>query len=118
MKIFTSYYARNGKHPAAISISAKAPFYYKGKAYLALAPSWDLLKEYKEGRIDADGYTEWYMRLLTEERKLDPEKVLADLGDGAIMLCYEKIGDFCHRHIAAQWLRQTTGVDVEELINW
>ncbi len=118
MELFTSYYARNGKHPSAISISAKAPFYYAGKTYPPLAPSWDLLKAYKSGTIDSDGYTAWYLKILIEERKLDPNKVIEELGDGAVMLCYEKIGDFCHRHVVADWLNITTGIKVTELINW
>lgn len=30
------------------------------------------------------------------------------------LVCYEKSGDFCHRHIVADWLNQA-GYDVKEL---
>jgi uncharacterized protein (DUF488 family) len=30
------------------------------------------------------------------------------------LLCYEKPGDFCHRHIVAEWLHNNLGVHVEE----
>jgi hypothetical protein len=112
--LYTSYYARSGKRPGAISISAKAPFFYKGDATLTLAPSWELLRAYKEGKIDAYGYTEWFGRLL-KERNLTPRTVIDNLKEGATMLCYEKVGDFCHRHIVAVWLNQSGLAQVYEL---
>lgn len=30
------------------------------------------------------------------------------------LLCYEKPGDFCHRHILAEWLKEKEGIDVVE----
>ncbi|TFH08233.1 MAG: hypothetical protein E4H14_06820 [Candidatus Thorarchaeota archaeon] len=113
-KLYTSYYARSGNHPDAIAISAKAPQFYRGKFYSPLAPTWDLLRAYKSGEIDERGYTEWYLRLLIKDRKLTPEKVVDDLKDGSIMLCYEGPGKFCHRHIVAEWL-ETAGVTVTEI---
>ena len=47
--------------------------------------------------------------------KLDPNEVVKKLGDGAVMLCYEKPGEFCHRHIIADWITKNTGVEVEEI---
>ena len=49
---------------------------------------------------------------------LMPISVVSDLktlaGDKDIALvCYEKPGDFCHRHLVAQWLRDA-GYSVEE----
>jgi len=47
--------------------------------------------------------------------KLDPQKVLQDLGgDNFIMCCWEAAGEFCHRQVVAVWLK-LAGVDVEEL---
>ena len=31
-----------------------------------------------------------------------------------VLLCYEKPGDFCHRHILANWLEENFGFKVEE----
>lgn len=112
--LHTSYYARSGKNPQAVSISAKAPFFYKGKAYLDLAPTWDLLRAYKEGEVDAFGYTETYGEIL-KERGITPEKVIDDLGEGAIMLCYEGPNKFCHRHIVAVWINNSGLAEVSEL---
>jgi hypothetical protein len=113
-KLYTSYYAKSGGNPNAISISAKAPPFFKGERYGKLAPTWDLLNAYKSGQVDERGYTEWYMRLLAE-RKLTPQQVVDELKDGTIMLCYEKSSDFCHRHIVAAWLQSGADVVVEEL---
>ena len=46
---------------------------------------------------------------------LDPEKVYNDLGDDSILLCWEKPGLFCHRHIVSNWFKQILGIDVKEL---
>ena len=45
--------------------------------------------------------------------KLDPRQVAQELSDDAVLMCYEKSGDFCHRHLVADWLR-TAGIAVEE----
>lgn len=113
-KLFTSYYARSGELPSAVAISAKSPSFYKGKRYLKLAPSWDLLNAYKSGQVDERGYTEWYLRLLAE-RKLTPQQVVDELEEGSVLLCYEGPGKFCHRHIVAEWLEAGADVKVEEI---
>jgi len=114
MKLYTSYYARDAKHPNAVSISASAPNYFTGRRMPELAPSWDLLNAYKEGKISADEYTVWYFQLL-EHRKLDPHKVVEALGDGAVIMCYEVPGAFCHRKLVAKWISDLTGIEVVEL---
>lgn len=49
--------------------------------------------------------------------KKDPHVVMRELvalgGEDATLLCYEKPGDFCHRHIVSEWFREA-GYDVEE----
>ena len=34
-----------------------------------------------------------------------------------VLLCYEKPGRFCHRHILAEWIKEKTGEEVEEYVN-
>jgi hypothetical protein len=114
-QLFTSYFARSGKHPNAVAISAKAPPFYNGPFYSKLAPSWDLLRAYKSGKVDERGYTEWYLRLLAE-RKLTPQQAAEELEEGSVLLCYEGPGKFCHRHIAAEWLEAGGSVKVTELV--
>jgi len=48
--------------------------------------------------------------------KLDPHKIIKDLGgDNFIMCCWEDPGVFCHRRVVAAWMQKHTGVLVEEL---
>ena len=43
--------------------------------------------------------------------KLDPATVYADLGEDAVLLCWEEnSGAFCHRRRVAEWLGETLGV--------
>lgn len=113
MKLFTSNYARNARHPKAISISIKGPWWYKGPLYAPLAPTWQLVLDHKAKKITDEEYTQDYLKLL-EERKLIPQEIAEQLGDGAVMLCYESPTAFCHRHIVAEWMRND-GIQVEEL---
>lgn len=110
--IYTSNFARHGKHPDAVSISIKPIWWFKGRQYLPLAPTWDIVTGVKSGAIDEKQYTERYLEILN---KLDPQQVVDDIGDGSIMLCYESPKDFCHRHIVAEWLNNHLGLGIEEI---
>jgi uncharacterized protein (DUF488 family) len=111
---YTSYYARTKNHPRSVSISIKPPYYYKGAHYLPLAPSKELLLDYKAGIADDAEYTRRFMIQLSA---LDPQRVVDNLPNGCILLCYEGLDKFCHRHIVAEWLQQTTGVRVREIMD-
>jgi len=108
----TSYFAKAGTHPNAISIAAYNPSWFKGRSYPDLAPPWTLVSMYKKGYISKDDYELKYIKILEE---LDPQKVIKDLGENAVLLCYEKPSEFCHRHIVAQWLSDRTGITITEL---
>lgn len=83
---------------------------FEGRVYKKLAPPYDLLKHWHEHK-DIDYYTkDYYERVLN---KLDPHQVAKELGDGAVLMCYEKSGDFCHRHLVAEWLH-AAGIEVKE----
>lgn len=89
-----------------VAISQGIPKWYKGKTYKALAPSWALIK-----LKDMDEYTRRYKAEVLA--KLDPRKVYKDLGEDAILLCWEKTG-FCHRYLVAEWLEESLGVKIPE----
>jgi hypothetical protein len=109
----TSNFARSGSHPKAVAISRSQPRGWTGRVYEPLAPSWRLVQEAKSGAIDDDEYTRRYsMGVLS---KLDPGRVRADLGDDAILLCWERPGAFCHRRLVAEWLEENLGVSVPEV---
>ena len=112
-RFYTSYYAKKGIDPLAVSISAKAPHHFKGRWYLKLAPTWEMINGIKHGGWTEYDYTTAYMDKLAD---LDPHQVVNDLADGSFLLCYEPGGDFCHRHIAAEWIESNTGVIVREWV--
>lgn len=103
--LYTSYFAIDGNNPNAIAISASQPEFYQGPIYNPLAPPMELVLKVKNGQIDHDQYTEQYFATL-RKRNVTPEKVLNDIDDQSILLCYEKATDFCHRHLVAQWINQ------------
>jgi len=105
--IYTSYYANYRNFPLfrkQISISLYPPKGFKGEHYLPLAPTKSILEEYKNSKQDKKAQ-EIYTKRFQEEvlSKLDPKKIAKEL-DNSILLCFEKTGDFCHRHIVANWL--------------
>jgi uncharacterized protein (DUF488 family) len=90
--------------------------------YPYLAPSWDIVRAYKDGSMNANEYTVHYLKLLDEGTwdganhiLKTPQQVIDELPEGAVLLCYEKPTDFCHRHVAARWLMEGTNVEVTEL---
>jgi len=64
-------------------------------------------------------YTPLYMEIL---EKVSLERLRNDLAiishnEGVkdiALLCYEKPGDFCHRRLFADWLKEKTGYEVKE----
>lgn len=109
----TSYFAKMkgvyGKE--LVSIANKTPDGFRGRIYKKLAPKYDWWIEWKNGDYDNDWYIKKYKETVLS--KLDPDEVMWDLGDDAILCCYETPEKFCHRHIVAEWLREA-GYEVEE----
>jgi uncharacterized protein YeaO (DUF488 family) len=99
--------------PQCVSISASAPKSFPGLRYTALAPTWELLTDIKANKINEQQYSERYIALL-EQRNITPEKLYHDLPDGAILMCYEKTGDFCHRRVLAGWLLDKHNIFIPE----
>ena len=108
----TGYFARM-KHYSGIpvSIALYTPKGVPARQYPALCPSPQLLGGYKAGLISKEEYVDQFTKQLTQ---LDAVQVYQDLGDDAILLCYEKAGDFCHRQLVAGWFEQELGVKVPE----
>lgn len=118
MKIFTSYFANLKKIINPISICGKAPLFYKGPQYKRLAPKYGFFMDWKQGKLDNDGYVRCFKEQVL--KYLNHEQVLEDLQnfyegqDVVTLICYEKPGDFCHRHLVADWLKEA-GIEVEEM---
>lgn len=83
--------------------------------YKALAPTSDML------RMSEGQYRPIFNRILSS---LSIKEVIKNLkmiseregGKDVVLLCYEKIGDFCHRHMVADWIKDQTGEEVPEYI--
>lgn len=111
--IYTSYFAmarKIGDKDKLLSIALWPPKDIHIQCMPYLAPTREILLRYKEDH-DEEAYTKAYREQVLG--KLDVNKVAAHL-QGRILLCYERPGMFCHRHIVAQWL-QESGYDCEEL---
>lgn len=98
--IYTSYYAKyKGKNGVSISKGAN---WFEGETYIPLVPDWSLIKAYKLGEITEKEYRKAYIKQL---KQLDVHEVYKYL-DGKVLLCFEKTGDFCHRHIVQEWFNR------------
>lgn len=109
----TSYFA-NRKVLNGLAICAFPPKWYNGPVYEDLAPTPKLLMAYKNGQIDQDEYTHIYNRYL---KKLNCQEIYDEImryGTNVSILCYEKPGDFCHRHLVAEWIENELGIAVPE----
>ncbi len=118
MKTFyTSCFARQKNDwSKCFSIAVYPPKYYDygGRYYSDLAPQAEDLHKLLRGQIDTTTYYSRYTKVLD---RLDVLKVVADLPDGAILLCHEKPGDPCHRHTVSDWLNSSKACTVTELYN-
>lgn len=108
MKLYTSSYKISGGDPKAVGISVGLPKGYRGRTYQKLAPTRQMLKIQSE-----ETYTEMFTTHILS--RLNPEQVAQELGDGSIMLCWEKPGEFCHRRLVAEWMENALGIVVPEL---
>lgn len=118
MNIYTSYFAKGktlkAKKVRMVSIALYPPTNVKCLRMPSLAPTHSIL--FDKYRTE-DRYTHRYLSEVLG--KLDAQKVLSEIkalgnGEDVALCCYEKPGEFCHRHIVAKWLTDNTGVVVEE----
>jgi len=107
---FTKYFIEC-KGIGGVSIARSSPKWYTGLCYIELAPPWKLIRYYKNSSnsqfIKEQQYTVQYNELVLN--KLDPHKVYKELiyltePNEPILLCWEKEGEFCHRHLVTDWL--------------
>jgi len=133
---FNNYTAFDPERFTLISIAGKSPDWWvnvkNGFGYKRLAPSWSIWEQWHIGRERAltDDHREQaeelvddiYTNRFRKERldTLDPTAVLEKIhqlaaGKIPVLMCYEKPGHFCHRHLIADWLQSNIeGLIVEE----
>lgn len=117
--IYTSYFANVKNLPCTlqpIAICGKSPVEWHYPEYKRLAPKWEFFKVWKETH-DNEYYIKEFNRLVL--KSLNADSVVSELmkfcapGTEPCLICYEKPGDFCHRHLVADWLKEN-GYEVKE----
>lgn len=118
MRIYTSYFANSKKLAAAgikvVGIALYPPKWFNGISLKQVAPTKSILFAKDETQDD-------YIRRYKAEvlARQDMQQFLKSVemagnGQDVALCCYEKPEDFCHRHILAEWIKEKTGVEVEE----
>ena len=105
--IYTSYFGNLHNLPFkdCIAICHWKPGYFKGPHYRVVAPTEQMVLDYKSSKQDQEAkekYIKEYDKVLSA---LNPQEI-GNLLQNKILLCYERPGDFCHRHLLAKWLNQ------------
>lgn len=72
-----------------------------------LAPSKELLEEYKKHNGDWAVYERSFLALM-EKRRVE-DKVPKDIIDGGCLLCSESTPEHCHRRLVAEYLQSKWG---------
>ncbi|KAB2328996.1 DUF488 domain-containing protein [Cytobacillus depressus] len=88
-----------------IGISQGNNKWFKGQYMKELAPTWPMLK------MNQEDYDKEFFKILS---KLDAREIYDNLPDNAVLLCYEKFNDKCHRRAVAEWLEKELGIEVCE----
>jgi hypothetical protein len=104
----TSYFGNLKKLSAdlvPICIARGRPRSFRAFSELRIAPTREMLK------LPREQYDAQFKALL---EKLDPQALAVNLGDKAVLLCWEKPGEGCHRRIAAEWFEEKLGIVVPE----
>lgn len=117
--IYTGYFGKLKRLPPElfpVSIALYSPKWYREAEYKTLAPTADILREWKANH-NVERYTERFCNEVTSH--LNRDEVINDLfmlswGRDIVLLCYEAPGKFCHRHLVADWLTRG-GYKCEEL---
>lgn len=116
MKIYTSYFGNSKKlHEAGIKIICVAigrPRFIQAPQMLNVCPTRYMVS----GPCSLEEYLRLYDQILAKQDAHQVVKQIEMLSGGqdVALCCYEKPGDFCHRHILAKWITDNTGIEVTE----
>ena len=114
MALYTGYFAglkRYGENVLPIAICRYIPKWYSGIHFGMVAPKPSILKNYKDGFFTEEDYEILYRQQLSllnfqKDFLLPLKKVLDNDNRNVVFLCYERTGEFCHRHIFSQWINE------------
>ena len=126
--IYTSYFAKAMKldmdKNAIICIARYIPNWVNKSNMnhlISLAPSEQLLKDYKANKVNEEQFKEIYLKELDESLGINDlieffkqiEQESKENGINVILCCYEAPDKFCHRHILKELLENH--IDIKEL---
>lgn len=116
--IYTSYFAKvkyaNIEPERLFAVSRTCPPDFPGTRLLDFAPSAGLLGMYRN--LPTFGWRKFIHGYMTEcLNKKSLSELLDVICDEAILICWEKSGTFCHRHIIADWIMEQCDISVTEL---
>lgn len=116
MKLYTSYFA-NAKALAkanvmVIGIALYPPRWYNGPSLKQVAPTYSILKMTSSDEEYTRRYKAEILAHLNIQDFLNQVMKLSN-GRDVALCCYEKPGEFCHRQLLAEHLRNN-GVQIEE----
>lgn len=125
--LYTSYFAKlkQGKG-IKVSIARFNPKWLKNEHiddwFVDLAPSIELLNDYKNDKCNWDEYENRYNKELRDgylvdakiNRMIETIRNLLNNGKDITVYCYEKPTDNCHRHLLGQVFKEL-GFEVKEI---
>ena len=116
MKIYTSYFGNSRRlNEAGIKIICVAigrPKFISAPQMINVCPTRYMVS----GPCTHEEYLRLYDQILARQDAHQVVKQIEMLsgGNDVALCCYEKPGDFCHRHILAKWITDNTGIEVKE----
>ena len=116
MVIYTSYFGNIRKLTAAgiipICVAVGKPKFFFGPQMLNVAPTRYMISS----ACSEQEYIKLYNGILERQNAFKVRSQITELSGGknVALCCYEKPGDFCHRHMLAQWLTNKTGTPISE----
>lgn len=122
-EIYTSYYNRakaldpNRWEFVQISNSKPTWWEYATTKLDAVIPPWNIVSDYKAGRITWAKYTDEYNYYLNNEDMEDAIGTIEKLAEAknVVLLCWEDPTNKCHRHLFADYMNKL-GIEVKELV--
>ena len=119
-ELYTGYFAKYKEYQKAgyipVSVAGITPEFFEGEKWLDLAPRREFFSKWKRGELTNKEYMKKYLTYLNTIPAEDIEELAQITREGKfVMCCYEKTGDFCHRHYLAAFLRKAYGFKVTEI---
>lgn len=122
-EFYTGYFARIEKYKELglypVSIARYNPKGMNIFTWSAVAPSEDILRDYKSGKITEIEYDFRYRLQLQNRNILDDlsfiDSKIPKNYKGVVLCCYEKSGTFCHRHILTEYIDEKFSIPIKEV---